>query len=178
MIHSDPSRLPEDRMGHEFISRWLQVGDRLFIGTDGVTIFACKLDPASFSDKEIDIVSDEILSDVDDTYLDERIKAVPKVPQKKTTTSSEFVRSREIVEKAKRRSKYICDYPKCGWKGFIKQKGGQFIEVHHIIPLSEKGTDTMNNVAALCPECHRKQHYSENKINLRSKLIVEIKRKY
>ena len=79
MIHSDPSRLPEDRMGHEFISRWLQVGDRLFIGTDGVTIFACKLDPASFSDKEIDIVSDEILSDVDDTYLDERIKAVPCV---------------------------------------------------------------------------------------------------
>ena len=29
-----------------------------------------------------------------------------------------------------------------------------FVEVHHITPLSEGGTDTLDNLAVLCPACH------------------------
>jgi hypothetical protein len=29
-----------------------------------------------------------------------------------------------------------------------------FVEVHHIIPESEKGPDTLENAAPLCPSCH------------------------
>ena len=30
-----------------------------------------------------------------------------------------------------------------------------FLEVHHIVPESEQGPDTIDNAASLCPNCHR-----------------------
>ncbi|MFU8787539.1 MAG: HNH endonuclease [Methylobacter sp.] len=33
------------------------------------------------------------------------------------------------------------------------------MEVHHIVPLSQGGEDTIEYVVALCPNCHRKRHY-------------------
>ena len=42
---------------------------------------------------------------------------------------------------------------------FIDKNGEPFLEVHHIIPLSLNGEDELDNVAALCPNCHRKMHY-------------------
>jgi len=37
-----------------------------------------------------------------------------------------------------------------------------FLEVHHKIPLSEGGKDTIENTIALCPNCHRHAHYGKN----------------
>ena len=34
-----------------------------------------------------------------------------------------------------------------------------YLEVHHIVPLAQGGRDTMDNVIALCPNCHRQRHY-------------------
>lgn len=34
-----------------------------------------------------------------------------------------------------------------------------YLEVHHRIPLSEGGEDTIPNTIALCPNCHRKAHF-------------------
>ena len=31
-------------------------------------------------------------------------------------------------------------------------------ERDHLVPLGEGGTDTVENVAALCPNCHRRMH--------------------
>lgn len=40
--------------------------------------------------------------------------------------------------------------------------GTVYLEVHHIIPLSDKkGFDTLDNVCALCPICHRLMHYGK-----------------
>ena len=33
-----------------------------------------------------------------------------------------------------------------------------YLESHHIIWLSEGGSDTLDNTAALCPNCHKKMH--------------------
>lgn len=41
---------------------------------------------------------------------------------------------------------------------FISKYGEPFFEVHHITPLSKGGEDDIDNVAALCPNCHRKIH--------------------
>src|SRR5262249_11349493 len=38
----DPTRSPEPRMGHAFISAWLQIGDRVVIGNIGKELFAAK----------------------------------------------------------------------------------------------------------------------------------------
>ena len=41
---------------------------------------------------------------------------------------------------------------------FISKYGEPFFEVHHITPLCKGGEDDIDNVAALCPNCHRKIH--------------------
>ena len=175
---TDPSRTPEIRMGHGFISSWLNIGDELFLGTDGYNIFACKLDQNIYDDDEAENLKETVLDRVDDQYIETAVVNAPQIPTQSTRITTAFVRSPEIVQKAKRRSSYACDMPGCGRPGFLKPDGAPYIEVHHIVPLSEGGYDTMDNVAALCPTCHRMQHFSEDMNQLRSNLLDEIRRKY
>ena len=42
----------------------------------------------------------------------------------------------------------------------IKTNGSPFLEAHHIIPLSEGGQDIYENIVALCPNCHKRIHFS------------------
>ena len=42
----------------------------------------------------------------------------------------------------------ICDH--CGYEGYV--------ELHHIIPVSEGGTHDDDNTWLLCDACHRKVH--------------------
>ena len=37
--------------------------------------------------------------------------------------------------------------------------GVPLLETHHVRRLVDKGPDTTDNVAALCPNCHRELHY-------------------
>ena len=45
---------------------------------------------------------------------------------------------------------------------FIKVNCEPYLEVHHVIPLSQDGEDTVDNAEALCPNCHREKHYGIN----------------
>jgi 5-methylcytosine-specific restriction protein A len=45
---------------------------------------------------------------------------------------------------------------------FMDKNGFLFLEVHHVVSLSEGGSDTIDNTVALCPNCHRKCHYSKD----------------
>lgn len=51
----------------------------------------------------------------------------------------------------------------CGWIGFKKRNGEDFIEAHHIVQLSEKkeGSLCTENIILLCPNCHREIHYGK-----------------
>lgn len=42
----------------------------------------------------------------------------------------------------------------------------RLLEVHHIVPLSEGGSDNLENLVTVCPNCHRKLEYSELKEEL------------
>lgn len=46
---------------------------------------------------------------------------------------------------------------------FKATDGFPYLEVHHIKPLSEGGSDTISNTIALCPNCHRRCHNSSDK---------------
>lgn len=47
----------------------------------------------------------------------------------------------------------------CDSKAPFKNRDGEdYLESHHIIPLSQGGEDSIENVIALCPNCHRKMH--------------------
>jgi 5-methylcytosine-specific restriction protein A len=61
---------------------------------------------------------------------------------------------------------------------FNRPDGTPFLEVHHVIPISEGGEDTPENTAALCPNCHRACHYGVDARSHRAALIsiLSIKR--
>lgn len=80
-----------------------------------------------------------------------------------------FNRSEKVKDITLKRAEGICEL--CGNEApFITDEGKPYLEVHHIVPLSEGGKDTLFNTIALCPNCHRKLHYSK-------KLTVEEKQK-
>jgi len=74
-------------------------------------------------------------------------------------------RSRGICE--------ACDEP----APFIRKNDGKpYLEVHHIIELSQGGADSPQNVAAICPNCHARVTYGEDKTNYNEKLKAKVKR--
>ena len=46
---------------------------------------------------------------------------------------------------------------------FSKPDGSPYLEVHHLQTLSEGGSDTIDNCIAVCPNCHRRLHYGNDK---------------
>lgn len=78
----------------------------------------------------------------------------------RTTQTSVFTRSVYIKEFARRIAKGTCQL--CDKEApFLDKQGNPFLEVHHIEYLSRGGKDAIDNVIALCPNCHRKIHLLE-----------------
>jgi 5-methylcytosine-specific restriction protein A len=68
-----------------------------------------------------------------------------------------FAPDPDVAECARRNANGLCQL--CGLAApFTGHDGQPYLEIHHIVPLGEGGTDTIGNVAALCPNCHRKMH--------------------
>ncbi|BBR11077.1 HNH endonuclease signature motif containing protein [Aeromonas caviae] len=59
---------------------------------------------------------------------------------------------------------------------FHRADGTPYLEVHHLIPLSEGGSDTISNALAVCPNCHRKLHFSLDKESLKLEIESKIPR--
>ncbi len=59
---------------------------------------------------------------------------------------------------------------------FHRTDGTPYLEVHHLIPLSEGGSDTISNALAVCPNCHRKLHFSLDKESLKLEIESKIPR--
>lgn len=64
----------------------------------------------------------------------------------------------------------------CGWQidPIFSYSGG--CDIHHIIPVSENGTDTFDNLICLCPCCHRTAHILDSdalRLKLQSKTKSE-----
>ena len=79
------------------------------------------------------------------------------IPKMKKVTVQQVVRDPYIAEYAKRRANGVCQL--CMRSApFKKTNGDPYLESHHIIWLSEGGTDSVENTVALCPNCHKKMH--------------------
>ncbi|WP_085974995.1 HNH endonuclease [Escherichia coli] len=81
------------------------------------------------------------------------------MPVAKQVLSTVFVRNPDVVAEVLHRAKGFCE--KCyNPAPFQRAKDGTpYLEVHHIQPLAKGGEDTVKNAIALCPNCHRQQHY-------------------
>lgn len=77
-----------------------------------------------------------------------------------------YVRRPEVRAAALRRAGGCCEH--CGAPGFVRADGAIYLETHHIIPLSDRGADTLANVICLCPNHHREAHYGADAEKLRA----------
>ncbi|WP_421152757.1 HNH endonuclease [Aeromonas dhakensis] len=168
---SDPSRTPEPRMGHELISSWLQVNDFLVIGNIGQQLFAIKSTSAPEANEGIEL---EVIKRANKNTIFERAKKVVGKPKCREISRIDFYRNPYIVAAALLRADGKCEFPGCARTLFQKYDNTPYLEVHHIQPLSEGGGDELKNVAALCPHCHREQHFGKEKEKLRENLFSHI----
>lgn len=73
-------------------------------------------------------------------------------------------RYRNIVNKKKKECGCRCQI--CGLT-FLMDNGNYYCEAHHLIPISEDGSQGSENVIILCANHHRMFHYAKNNINIR-----------
>lgn len=59
---------------------------------------------------------------------------------------------------------------------FLTDGNRPYLEVHHVITLSSGGPDTVTNTVALCPNCHRSLHFSNDRTALTDRLYTQVSR--
>lgn len=75
----------------------------------------------------------------------------------KLTQTTVYHRDEYLKEAVKRIADGKCQM--CGKDApFIDKNGSPYLEEHHVKRLADGGTDTIDNVVAICPNCHRKVH--------------------
>ena len=161
------------RMGRGLV-HWVREGDQLWLGTDGHTIFALKASaPEVLATDEVKIeeATEKLFRFVDINRLLLRARAAVGPPGNRETRSTVFERNPAVREVARIRSGGRCEMPGCTYVGFEKSDGTLYIEVHHVLSLARAGLDLIENVAAICPNCHAKAHYAKDSVTLEETLL-------
>jgi 5-methylcytosine-specific restriction enzyme A len=80
-------------------------------------------------------------------------------PEKKIASITVYKRNPYVAAEALLRANGTCE--SCGKSAPFKRlsDGTPYLEVHHKQRLADDGDDTIENVLALCPNCHRKSHF-------------------
>ncbi len=96
-----------------------------------------------------------------------------KTPEKSTSTTSSFVRNLQVkawvLERANGTCE-ACDQP----APFLGADDFPFLEVHHLRKLADDGSDTVTNAVAVCPNCHRRLHFSKDALAYRETLYGKV----
>lgn len=88
-----------------------------------------------------------------------RLKVANKYPSAIQRTVITFNRNADVVAEALFRAKGKCEHCKKS-APFVRQvDGSPYLEVHHVDRLADGGEDTIENVIALCANCHREAHF-------------------
>ena len=97
-------------------------------------------------------------------------------PESVETSTKTYKRSGKVKGWVIRRANKHCEL--CGERApFDKEDGTPFLEVHHLTRLKDNGPDTVENCAALCPNCHRKLHHSPDRDMLTEELREKVLKK-
>lgn len=89
----------------------------------------------------------------------EQIKAAEEV------SSFRYIRSPAAKSATLLRAQRACEMCGINISSEMDPDGPPYLEVHHVIPLSAGGLDTPENMLALCPNCHRKIHFSKSSLS-------------
>lgn len=104
-----------------------------------------------------------------------RPQSIQAPPESVLLNERAFLRNARVKAWVLQESNGICEG--CNLPAPFRLPNGQpFLEVHHMKPLCDGGTDCVENAVALCPNCHRRCHYSEEKDTFINKLYSSIGR--
>ena len=83
----------------------------------------------------------------------------PKQSKRRTNrVTQEYRRSHKVREYVLARADGLCE----GCRGeapFVGTDGRPYLQAHHVDELADGGSDTLENVIALCPNCHYRVHH-------------------
>ncbi len=83
-----------------------------------------------------------------------------------------YLRDPQVRSAVLHRAAGRCEY--CGEEGFLKVDGSRFLESHHVIALADDGEDRVTNVIALCPNDHRKAHFSADRDSIEQEMLSRL----
>lgn len=170
-LREGANRTPEPRMGLTDLITYMSVGDEILFTRDENTIFIYNLSNLEDLDNNESENEESLCSQINIDLLRDRASNINTRPNQESRTINSYPRNSILRAYIKERSNYSCEMPNCDYVGFEKENGQKYIEVHHVEPLFEGGEDSMQNTAALCPTCHRKLHYAENKEEMKVELL-------
>jgi len=105
----------------------------------------------------IDKQEKEIKTSLEDTHAArlQRISNAEIRPAKNRVYTHYYRRNPDIIAEALLNADGVCEM--CGEPAPFHRAtdGTPFLEVHHKISLKDGGIDTLDNVVAVCPNCHR-----------------------
>lgn len=168
-VRAGAGRTPETRMGREII-QWLSIGDTVGIGSIGKEVFAWKVGKADF----VGEVGRRVAKAANPADVLKNARKAKGKPKRQTKEVTDYKRNPAVVAGALARGNQTCEMPGCQVRLFERDDRRKFLEVHHIVPLSEGGDDTMKNAAALCPMCHRELHFGRKRLHNRGVLKAAI----
>ena len=101
-------------------------------------------------------------------------RQIPKTKKKTVQREPEYPRNPAVIENALCYAGNKCEIDNTH-TSFIADDGENYMEGHHLIPLSKQGDfetslDQEQNVVCLCPNCHKEIHHGKDRL----KLVTEL----
>lgn len=96
-----------------------------------------------------------------DQLIDELLKSKPKGDETITINKIQYKRDNYSIALIKQIRGHKCQI--CS-KEIIKKDGNKYIEAAHIVPKSDKGKETPDNILLLCPNCHKEFDLGDREI--------------
>jgi 5-methylcytosine-specific restriction endonuclease McrA len=106
---------------------------------------------------------------------EDETKQVDTTAVSAASTKQEYTRSTAIKEYVKARADGVCEG--CNTPApFTSKTGEPYLHAHHIHELSDGGSDTVDTVVALCPNCHYRVHHGEDGDEYNQELLEVVQR--
>lgn len=131
---------------------WKEKGHRVFKPCSTTVVLA----PVSTQDFEEEVTASLRLLPIERR---KRLASANKKPDPILITSVGYRRNPDVVAEVLFLAGGICQLCKKPAPFKRSGSGAPYLEVHHLQRLADRGDDTVKNAIALCPNCHRKEHY-------------------
>lgn len=96
-------------------------------------------------------------------------------PEKAEHSTTVFQRNPHVKAWVLNQANGVCEYCRSN-APFTTKNGKPYLEVHHLLPLADGGSDSVTNTIAVCPNCHRGFHLSNEGSAMVEKVIKTIDR--